>query len=147
MEERFETFTVLINKISRNVRKIKNLELAEYGLRSAHVSCLYYLYLSDSLTATELCERCEEDKATISRALEHLEKNGFIVCETKAAKRYKSPFTLTEKGKEAGRKVSNGVTRVLGEVGESLTDGERDLFYRYLTVISDQLETITEKKG
>lgn len=147
MEERFETFTVLINKISRNVRKIKNLELAEYGLRSAHVSCLYYLYLSDSLTATELCERCEEDKATISRALEHLEKNGFIVCETKAAKRYKSPFTLTEKGKEAGRKVSDGVTRVLGEVGESLTDGERDLFYRYLTVISDQLETITEKKG
>lgn len=147
MEERFETFTVLINKISRNVRKIKNLELAEYGLRSAHVSCLYYLYLSDSLTATELCERCEEDKATISRALEHLEKNGFIVCETKAAKRYKSPFTLTEKGKEAGRKVSDGVTRVLGEVGESLTDGERDLFYRYLTIISDQLETITEKKG
>ena len=58
MEERFETFTVLINRISRNIRKIKNQEMAEYQLRSAHVSCLYYLYLSERLTATELCERC-----------------------------------------------------------------------------------------
>ena len=37
MTERFETFTVLINRISRNIRKIKNHEMAEYDLRSAHV--------------------------------------------------------------------------------------------------------------
>ena len=41
MEERFETFTVLINRISRNIRKIKNAEMAEYDLRSVHISCLY----------------------------------------------------------------------------------------------------------
>jgi len=60
MKERFETFTVLINKISRNIRKIKNQEMAEYGLRSTHVTCLYYLYSAKSLTATELCERCAD---------------------------------------------------------------------------------------
>ena len=75
MQERFETFTVLINRISRNIRKIKNREMAEYHLRSAHISCLYYLYKEGKLTSTALCERCEEDKATISRALEYLEKN------------------------------------------------------------------------
>ena len=42
--ERFETFTVLINRISRNIRKIKNQEMAEYNLKSAHVSCLYYIF-------------------------------------------------------------------------------------------------------
>ena len=68
MTERFETFTVLIAKISRNIRKIKNQEMAEYDLRSSHISCLYYLYCTDKLTATELCDRCEEDKATISRS-------------------------------------------------------------------------------
>ena len=78
MKERFETFTVLIAKISRNIRKIKNQEMAEYNLRSSHISCLYYLYLSKELTATELCDRCEEDKATISRSLDYLEKNGYI---------------------------------------------------------------------
>ena len=73
MENRFETFTVLVNRISRNIRRIKNQEMAEYDLRSAHISCLYYLYANPGLTATDLCERCEEDKATISRALEYLE--------------------------------------------------------------------------
>ncbi len=105
MRERFETFTVLINKISRNIRKLKNQEMAEYGLRSTHVSCLYYLYSTESMTATELCERCEEDKATISRALDFLEDNGFIECQSKAAKRYKSPLYLTDKGREAGKKI------------------------------------------
>lgn len=145
MKERFETFTVLINKISRNIRKIKNQEMAAYGLRSTHVSCLYYLYSADSLTATELCERCEEDKATISRALDFLEDEGFIVCESKAAKRYKAPLSLTEKGAEAGKKIYDAVDRVLDEVGVGLTDEQRKVFYSYLTIISDNLEKVTDK--
>ena len=145
MKERFEVFTVLINKISRNIKKIKNQEMVEYGLRSIHVSCLYYLYSADFLTATELCERCEEDKATISRALDYLEENGFILCESKSAKRYKSPLFLTEKGKEAGKKIYDAVDRVLEDVGVGLTDDQRKTFYTYLTIISDNLEKITDK--
>ena len=100
MENRYEKFTVLIAKINRNIRKIKNQEIAEYNLKSPHISCLYFLYLSGGLTATELCERCEEDKATISRSLDYLEKEGYLTCEAKNTKRYKSPLVLTEKGKE-----------------------------------------------
>ena len=44
MQERFETFTVLINRISRDIRRIKNQEMAAYHLRSVHVSCLYYIH-------------------------------------------------------------------------------------------------------
>ena len=79
MQERFETFTVLINRISRDIRKIKNQEMADYHLRSAHVSCLYYIYSLDGVTSAELCEHCEEDKATISRAVDYLETNGFLL--------------------------------------------------------------------
>ena len=73
MQERFETFTVLINRISRDIRKIKNQEMAAYHLRSIHASCLYYIYSLGSVTSAELCEHCEEDKATISRAVDYLE--------------------------------------------------------------------------
>ena len=116
MKERFQTFTILISKISRSIRKIKNREMAEYGLRSVHVTCLYYLYLADSLTATELCDKCEEDKAAISRALDFLEEKGFVVCESKHAKRYNSPLYLTEKGKEAGGKITDKINFVLDEI-------------------------------
>ena len=145
MQERFETFTVLINRISRNIRKIKNQEMAAYDLRSVHISCLYYLYISEGLTATGLCERCEEDKATISRALDYLEKNGYLICESQSAKRYRSPFVLTEKGAEAGKKIADKIDRVLDEVSVGLSEDERAAFYRSLAVICDHLEQVAKR--
>ena len=143
MEERFETFTVLINRISRNIRKIKNQEMAEYNLRSPHISCLYYLYSCDGLTATDLCERCEEDKATISRSISFLEADGYLTCESKSTKKYKSAITLTEKGSEIAKKIATKIDRVLQKVGESLTEKERVAFYKSLNTISENLETIS----
>ncbi len=146
MKERFETFTVLINRISRNIRKLKNLEMKEYNLKSAHISCLYYLYQSDGLTASELCERCEEDKATISRTLEYLEKNGYLRCETKSEKRYRSPLLLTEKGNTTAAKIAEKIDDVLEEIGESLTEEERAVFYRSLSIISEGLDKIVKER-
>ena len=142
MLERYETFTVLINRISRNIRKIKIQEMAEYKLKSAHVSCLYFLYQSNGLTATELCERCEEDKATISRALDYLESNEYLICETKTAKRYKSPLILTEKGKVVGKKIAEKIDGVLKEISVGLAEGERVEFYRCLSIISKGLDAV-----
>ena len=146
MEERFETFTVLINRISRNIRKIKNQEMAEYNLRSAHVSCLYYLYSAKGTTATELCERCEEDKATISRALDYLETNGYITCNSPNTKRYKSPLLLTDKGNAVGKKIADKINDVLDEISSGLTEEERIAFYRSLTIISDSLDAVSKSK-
>lgn len=144
MEERFETFTVLVNRISRSIRRIKNAEMAEFGLRSAQVSCVYYLYLFRGLTATELCEHCEEDKSTVSRALDHLERNGFITCETKGTKRYRSPLYLTEKGEAAGKKAADRISGVLESLDTALSDGERAVFYRALSVVSRELSEVSE---
>ena len=146
MQERFEIFTVLINRISRNIKKIKNQEMAEYNLRSAHVSCLYYIYTLKGATATDLCERCEEDKATISRALDYLDANGYIAREVESTKRYKSPLLLTSKGKEVGKKIADKISGVLDTISVGLTDEERVAFYRSLAIISDSLEAISKIK-
>ena len=146
MQERFETFTVLINRISRNIRKIKIQEMSDYNLRSAHVSCLYFLYINKGMTATGLCERCEEDKATISRALDYLEKNEYITCETQCAKRYKSPLFLTDKGREVGKQIAAKIEDVLNAISDGLTEEERAAFYRSLAIISDSLETVSKKQ-
>ena len=147
MKERFETFTVLINRISRNIRKIKNQEMAEYNLRSAHVSCLYYLYTNTGATATELCERCEEDKATISRALDYLETNGYLNCASKNIKRYKSPLLLTDRGIEVGKKIADKIDGVLDTVSGGLTEEERVAFYRSLSIISESLDAVSKVRS
>ena len=117
--------------------------MAEYGLRSVHVTCLYYLYTEESLTATELCELCEEDKATISRGLVFLEENGYISCDSKQAKRYKSALILTEKGMEIGKKITDKINLVLDDICIDLTEEQRAEFYRSLAIISDSLELCT----
>lgn len=144
MSERFETFTVLINRISRNIRKIKNREMAEHDLRSAHISCLYYLYTGEHMTATDLCEKCEEDKATISRAVEYLEKNGYIECEAKSAKRYRTELLLTEKGNLVGKQIYEKIAGVLEEISACITEEERKSFYRSLQLISENLAKVSQ---
>ena len=143
MENRFETFTVLVSRISRNIRKLKNQEMSDYNLRSAHISCLYYLYASRGLTATDLCERCDEDKATISRALEYLEANGYL--EPEAERRYRSPLVLTQKGEETGRIIAEKINGILEQISGGLTEAERLDFYRSLAIISDSLDAMINK--
>ena len=48
MDERFETFTVLINQISRSIRRIKAEQMESINLKGPHVSCLYYLTKSQT---------------------------------------------------------------------------------------------------
>lgn len=142
MLDRFSTFTVLIDKLKRSIRKIKTEEMAEFELKSPHVSCLYYLYRFDALTSKELAEICEEDKAAISRSLEHLEGSGFIVCSQESHKRYKSPFQLTERGREVAEKVIEKVDRILEEASRGLSDEDRNTMYRGMAIISENLNRI-----
>ena len=144
MVERFETFTILLNRVNRNIRKIKNKEMENYELRSPHVSCLYYLYTAEDLTAKDLCERCEEDKATISRSLDYLEKNGYLTCKSQSKKRYNSPFELTERGKRAGKRIADKITAVLDEISVGISDEDRAVFYRSLKIISENIDKVAK---
>ena len=142
LQERFETFTRLITRISRNIRRIKTDEVAEFNLKSPHVSCLYYLYKSDKLCSTELAEVCDEDKAAISRTLMHLEREGLISCENQGKRRYKADYKLTEHGREVATIISAKIDRLIMLAGEDLTDEERRVFYYALEKISAKLDDI-----
>ena len=142
MEERFEAFTVLIARLSRSIRRIKAEEMADFGLKVSHVSCLYYLHCAGALTASELCERCEEDKAAVSRAIDYLKSEGFIEASTNGAKPYKCPLVLTKKGEQAGDAIAQKIATVLREIDDSLTDEQRAAFYQSLTAVSDRLGAI-----
>ena len=144
MDNRFENFTILIAKINRNIKKLKNQEMSEYNLKSCHGTILYFLYINKSLTASDLCEKCEEDKGTISRSLNLLEKNGLVVCNSRFQKRYNSPFELSNKGLEVSKKIVDKVNNVLDEINDCLNEEDRIKFYNHLIKISNSLERISE---
>lgn len=145
MEERFHTFTVLISNINRFIRKIKTEEMVEFNLKSPHVSCLYYLLKMGSLTAKELCDICQEDKASLSRSIDYLETNGYLVCDSNLKKRYKSPLTLTTEGKKIAEIISQKIDSILNLASTGLDDSDRSILYQSLQLISNNLEKFCQK--
>ena len=147
MENRFELFTVSIARLSRSIRRIKTKEMEEFNLTSAHVSCLYYLYKLGPLTSSELCIRCIEDKASISRSLEELEKHGLIFRESQQKKRYNCPLSLTDGGRKIAEKVSYKIDRILEQASKGLSEEDRIIMYRSLETISNNLDKICNNYG
>ena len=143
MEDRYELFTLLLSRIYRNIMKIKTAEMEHRGLKSTHISCIYYLYKNGNpLTAVDLCAVCEEDKAMISRAVNFLESNGYIVRDTGNKKAYRSLLHLTDKGRETGEFISAKIEETLNKASSGLSDEDRKNLYSSLRLISDNLNDI-----
>lgn len=150
MVDRFQLLTANIAKMSRYIKRIKSEEMADIrpDLKGPHVSCLYYIYKSDgTMTAKEITEVCDEDKAAISRSLDSLEKEGYITCESKTEKRYKSPISLTEKGKEVAVLIEKKIDKIVDMAGVGLTEENRKIFYQSLAIISKNLKDLYDGYG
>ena len=146
MTQRFEIFTGAISQIYRCIQKLKAAEMTELGLKGGHVACLFQLNRHpEGLTAAELCTLCDEDKAAVSRTVADLEERGLVVCRSAAGRRYRSPLPLTEAGREAAGQVDRRIRRIVDEAGQSLTDLQREEFYRALLLISANLQPLCGK--
>ena len=74
MINRFQEFSVSIAAIYRHIQKIERAEMVQYGLKGSTAQYLTALRLhEEGLTASQLCEVCDKDKAAISRVLTELE--------------------------------------------------------------------------
>ena len=143
MEQRYETFHLLIVNISRCVQKIKNEEMSALGLKGRHVQCLFALsQLEGGASVTSLCELCGEDKGMMSRTIKDLIAQGLVYVEEQKDRKYRNPVKLTEKGDEASRLVSIKISEMLDWGSMGITEADRENFYRILTQISDNLTEI-----
>lgn len=142
MQERFQAFTRIVASVSRSIYRIKSEAMSQFGLKSSHVSCIYYIYRAESITASCLCDMCEEDKANISRSLRYLEENGYVVRDNPYSSRHRGRLSLSEKGRYIGKFLSEQVDRVIGIASEGVDDQERGIMYTALGKISKNLESI-----
>lgn len=137
MEDRFENFTFLILKVSKLIQKIKNIEMQEYGLKAVHVMCIYYLMQkAEGMTNKELVACTLEDKAAISRAVSLLDERGYVILQEKT---YNAPILLTKAGEQLGKEIYKKADNAVHTCGDSLTETEREQFYKSLRLISDNL--------
>lgn len=137
MENVFENFVISVLKLYRIVQKIKNYEMSEYGLKSVHVMCLYFLSLNDEgLASNELTRLTLEDKAAISRAIGQLREKNYVDYD---AGKYNAPIRLTEEGKRIAQAVLGKANRAVEAGSMDFTEEERVTFYKSLSEIAKNL--------
>lgn len=136
MIQRFEDFVSLINTAYKGLQKIKSYEVESLGLRGNHVMCLFYLgQNAGGLTSGELCEKCKEDKAAVSRNLKFLQEKGYVTVAEDEVKKYKLKNILTAEGWEAYSQLEVLISDAVKKFGKGLSVSERKTFYKALGVI------------
>ena len=141
--ERFEHFTLSVFSITRYWNKIATEEMKPYGLRGAYA--LYLMMLSEhEMTASQLAETTQRDKADVSRAIAAFQKKGIV--EPYGTNRYRVPIRLTDKGRILVKQNQKKANDALKSAGQGLSEEMRQNMYTSLDTIADNLKEMYRKE-
>lgn len=143
MVSRFEQFSSSITCIYRYIQKIERTEMEKYGLKGPHAQCLLALHRHpEGITAAQLCQVCDKDKAAVSRMVAELEEKGLLNRDAVGGIRYRAMLKLTEQGQAAAEHVEQLAGRAVEEAGAGMTEQQRSIMYAALGLIADNLQAI-----
>lgn len=144
MRSRYEQFAGSVLCLYRYIQKIQRSEMAKYGLKGSHAQCLLVMNrYPEGITAAQLSQISDKDKAAISRTLTELAREGLVErkCTSGA---YRAPLFLTEKGLEAAMRVDQIARKAVEQAGEGLTEARRADFYTTLDLLATNLHRISQ---
>lgn len=143
MVSRFEQFSSSVSSIFRYIQKIERVEMARYGLKGPHAQCLLAMgRYPEGITAAQLCEVCEKDKAAVSRTVAELEAAGMVLRSCPEGKRYRAPLCLTDKGRSIAQRVNELASRAVDQASDGLSEENRAILYSALDLIAGNLHHI-----
>ena len=95
MIKRFEQFSSAFSSIYRYIQRIEREEMEKHGLKGAFAQYLMALHRHpDGMTASQLCEECDMNKAAVSRAIAEMEECGLVCRKSEGYSSYRAPLLL-----------------------------------------------------
>lgn len=147
---RFDTFTLSIMALNRQVQQLKDTEMARFGLKGSYVMPMYFLGMhhEDGLTSAELSKLCMEDKAAISRTLKKLESLN-IVCPVNASpdkRDYRVKRFLSDYGYDIFQQMTSRIGNAVAEGGSGISEAHKKILYKSLLTISNNLSNLIQEE-
>jgi DNA-binding MarR family transcriptional regulator len=143
MQSRYEQFASSISSIYQSIQKIEKAEMVRYGTKGIFAQYLAALH-HRPMTAAQLSETCDKDKAAVSRAVADMEQEGLLTREGREDRRYRALLHLTEKGREAAQYVTRQAHKAVEAGGAGLSEKERADLQSALALIAQNLENISK---
>ncbi|MBQ8163290.1 MAG: MarR family transcriptional regulator [Clostridia bacterium] len=144
----FSTFVLSIDRISKNIKRIKDKEMEGFGLKSSHVIVLFNIAKHDGgLNSKQLSEACGVDKSFISRTTAELEEKNYITRDKNSqGSIYKCKFVLTEKGVHVTSVIYEKISGVVKKVAGNIPDHKKRTFYEILEVFDNNIADILKEE-
>ncbi|MBO5354680.1 MAG: MarR family transcriptional regulator [Clostridia bacterium] len=143
--DRYEQFSGLISGAYRQIQKLEREEMEKYGFKGAFAQYLLAMnHHPEGLTAAQLCDACDKDKAAVSRVLAEMEEKGLVQKTGEGAHAYRAMLMLTDKGHHAADFVARRAMIAVSKAGEGLSDADRKIFYAALELINVNLKKICD---
>ena len=121
-------------------------KMEKYGLKGVYSQFLVSIQrYKDGITAAQLCEVCDLDKAAVSRAVAEMTQRDLLerVCANETG--YRARLKLTDKGQEAANYVNRLALTAVEAAGKALTDESRAVMYTALESIAAELSVICKE--
>lgn len=96
----YEHFGEILYILHKNNRKFLNDSLAEYDLNLLQAMCILTIFEKNDITQKELAEILYLTKSGITKALNKLQNDGFVIKMRSAKDNRKYVLNLTKKGEE-----------------------------------------------
>lgn len=142
----FELFSTGVSYLIKSIQQLKSRKMAEYGLKGTTALCLCQILESETgLTAGELSDQGEIDKAQVSRCMAELMEKGFVFRDNRDGKLYRQKYCLTEKGQGVARDIVESTSAIQAYIRKGVSDEDMKNFYRVLDVLCDNFSNLLEK--
>ncbi|MDE6770853.1 MAG: MarR family transcriptional regulator [Muribaculaceae bacterium] len=126
-------FNSLVAELNRSLHSVG------LPLNHAQFAILQNLFLKDGQSQSDIAKRVGKDRAAISRSLNTLEENGFII--RKALSGTKNGIFLTEKAIENRKKIVDAINIAIGKSRKGMSEGEYETGINFLKKIYENLHS------
>lgn len=126
-------FNSLVGELNRSLHSVG------LPLNHAQFVILQNLFLKDGQSQSDIARHLGKDRAGISRSLNSLEENGFII--RKAVSGSKNGIFLTEKAIENREKIVAAINMATRKAREGITEDEYEKGISFLNKICHNLQS------
>ncbi len=146
MLSRYEQFSFIVSGINRHIQKLEHDEMVKHGCKGAYAQYLVAMrHYPQGVTAAQLSEICDKDKAAVSRIVAEMIDKGLIVRKAASETMYRAKLTLSAEGEKVAEYIVNRASAAIEAMGDELSDEQRITLYKTLDTISHKLYTLTRE--
>lgn len=130
----------MIQRLVRVLNLFERDQIKIYGFTTSQCNVLLELKKAESLTMSELSEKMNLNTSTMTRVLDNMVRDGYILRERNEKDRRVVTVRLSETGKEMAEKLGDSVTDYYRKIIEGIPEGQLEQVLQSVSLLQRAFE-------